>query len=252
MSGSNDSLNRGLAVTQVLLLRGEANQASISRSLWSVFREVGHLYNHAEPIVELERRIVADELPPSLADKVGPGELVRMPQDRVDELFDDAAGTFERTIEPRRLGRLVYEAIEPECDLMLLVVDQELAPPSDLRYVLWRYEAPVAVVSTAPMDPDYWGIADPEREKAIKRRARAACMNIVGRALGLRQCDNPQCFLFEDVDSVLRLDLMTALGAEHEEFTEKRSVGFARDVDDPEATQDVTVEDLGIRGWIVP
>jgi hypothetical protein len=72
------------------------------------------------------------------------------------------------------------------------------------------------VVSTQPIDPEYWRSSDNNRLATIKHRVRTACLSAVGEMLDLKRCDNPRCVLYEDVDSVVRLDAMVQLGSEHD------------------------------------
>ena len=121
----------------------------------------------------------------------------------------------------------------------MLVTDVELTPPPDWRYIIWDTFPLGCVVSLAPLDPRYWGERMPhdERVGTIKRRARAAMLAIVGALVGLQRCANDRCYLFADINSVLRLDEMTHLGPEHE----VEALAFRGFVDEtsPEDAQEV-------------
>lgn len=97
----------------------------------------------------------------------------------------------------------------------MIVTDQEIEPPSGWRYIIWSEVFCGKVISIAPTDPLYWRERTSNREGAIKHRVRTAGLNIVGVHLGLARCDNPNCFLFDDVSSAAVLDNMLVLGKEH-------------------------------------
>ncbi len=122
-----------------------------------------------------------------------------------------------RTVDAMLLGPAVQTLIQPE-GLTLLVTDLELTPPNDWRYIIWDGMPLGTVASIAPLDPVYWGepFADErERARTVKHRTRAACMSIVGSLVGLERCQNEECFLYFNVDSVTRLDDWRYIGAEH-------------------------------------
>ena len=98
---------------------------------------------------------------------------------------------------------------------LLLVVDQELTPPPNWRYIICADCRAGVVVSIAPIDPHYWHERDENRVAIIKQRVRAACCSALGGLLGLERCDNPSCMLYESVESVSNLDRMILLGPEH-------------------------------------
>jgi hypothetical protein len=99
---------------------------------------------------------------------------------------------------------------------------------------------PNAVISTAPLDPEYWEISDAKRVGTIKDRTRTAVMSLSGTFLGLHRCKNPKCFLFEHVDSVLNLDRMNTLGKEHgSEVPELVGRGFEQKPADPSVAQEI-------------
>ena len=94
------------------------------------------------------------------------------------------------------------------------------------------------MVSAAPTDPMFWRQHDPFRVATIKQRIRAACLGIAGEHIGFESCDNPTCFLFNDVDSVTTLDSMLEFGPEHS-VVELTGRGF-----EPQPTHPATVQPL--------
>lgn len=167
--------------------------------------------------------------------------VVELDESDADQLWGDALDRRSR-FDVQRLGtgttRLLSERADVTVDYAIVVTDAELVPPSEWRYILWGGFPGGAVVSTAPMDPRYWGasMADDAlaRRQQVKHGTRASVMSVVGSRLGLSRCDNPSCFMFAAVDNVARLAEMRTLGDEH------GVIGLARGTfhaDDPEPEQ---------------
>lgn len=99
----------------------------------------------------------------------------------------------------------------------VVVHDRPLQPPPDLRYVIWNPVPGGVAVSSAALDPAYWGerADDSQRIDAVRRRLRAALCSVLGSTIGLLRCDNPTCFLFANVSRVTSLDAMVHIGPEH-------------------------------------
>jgi hypothetical protein len=148
-----------------------------------------------------------------------------------------AAGTRDKVLR-ERIGAAA--ATVP----LMIVTDRPITPPENWRYIIWESwpeTAPInAVISAAPLDPNYWGDSNPDRISIIKDRVRTAALSVCGEFLGFEGCQNPRCFLCEQVDSVNALDLMSRLGEEHEgEMAKLVGQGFDRVVADPNIVQDV-------------
>jgi len=127
-------------------------------------------------------------------------------------IWEEARESSQRTYNSARLARLVPAILgEQQSATPIVVVDQSITPPKNWRYILWNNR----VVSIAPMDPQYWHTKEPNRVAVIKQRVRAACMQIVGGSLGLRCCNNENCYMYGNVDSVERLDVMVKLREGH-------------------------------------
>jgi hypothetical protein len=127
-------------------------------------------------------------------------------------VWDETREGSRRTYNAGRIARLVPTLLDGrQAENSIIVIDQELTPPKDWRYILWER----GVISIAPMDPLYWGAKEPNRIAIIKHRVRATCLLLVGRLLGQRRCGNERCFMYSNVDSVMRLDGMVTLGEEH-------------------------------------
>jgi len=195
------------------------------------------------------RRFLSNARPP---DEIGagPDEVVGLPPDFDQRMLQGASGTgsssqplsswgeFQsrmptsaavgaRPVDARLIGAAVHDIAKPS-SWTLIVSDLELAPPPSWRYVVWDVIPSGAVVSLAPVDPKYWSEPvqdETHRHQVIKSRTRAACISVVGSLLGLQRCENPTCFMYSNVDSVVRLDDMIHLGPEHG-VTELAGRGF--------------------------
>lgn len=242
------------AITTVLLVGGEefAEQAGIA--LWTMVLEVKQLYEAAGQHPVIDCRFVGRHVPERLQKQVESDHCVRVPPSDVDELMNHAEGSLAGTFEHERLAEAVRELLHLPPDVTALILtDLELSPPAGARYRLWDSSPTGWVGSVAPMDPAYWGSYDPQRVIAVKRRARAAVGAMVGSILGLERCDNHQCFMFERVDSVLRLDHMRALGKEHDQVDRDEALGYPDTSADPEQVLEVaTATKLDKQGWVSP
>jgi predicted Zn-dependent protease len=243
-----------LRINLALLLVGDDNRGAVAESLWTMFGELSALWNTEGELVQFASFYAGTEPARGIVERSENRHLIPVPADAIDEMLATTRGTYASTIDQDALAKRMRALVDRHGALgeeLLLVTDRELTPPRGWRYILWQRTESAWVVSTAPMDPDYWGIEDPQRVRKIKQRARAACMIAVGLALGLERCENPQCFMFERVDSVTRLDVMRGIGDEHKEFPAVESVGFSPvDVTDPREEQPLAkAADLKIEGW---
>jgi hypothetical protein len=131
---------------------------------------------------------------------------------------------------------------------LLVVVDQQLTPTEDSTYVIARScNDNQAIVSTVPMDPDYWNIPDTNRKATIKQRFRAVCMAFVGELLGFQHCVEPACFMYEFAESPETLDGMVRLGEGHE-IPDLTGKGYSPPTGDPMLVQRVESEPQS-KGW---
>jgi hypothetical protein len=230
-----------VGLTAALVLANPDHFGRTGDALWAMLEEVGSLYNSGRPVIHIERYLVTAKAPP--VDGIAPERHVVVEPRAMDHLFETTAGRYVR-------GLLGEHGIASRA--LLVVIDQELAPPEHWRYVLWRGGPEWGVVSIAAMDPEYWGVDVDDRARVIKQRARAASMCVVGsEMLGLERCRNPRCFLSADVDSVRRLDVMTAIGDEHPDFPRGERIGFAvDDRADPAAPEPLAArEAFTSKGW---
>jgi hypothetical protein len=175
-------------------------------------------------------------------------DVSKTPEGVIQRIFAGAAAG-NRAHDQRELASGARLAIGIE-GTMLLVTDQAIIPPSGLRYLIWDPVSNGAVLSTATLDPSYWGrqsSLDADRIAVMKRRTRAACITVVGAFLGLYRCDNPLCFLYGNIDSVTRLDEFVQVGPEHrvEQLTGR---GFPLDGDPNEPAPVVRIDDP-TAGW---
>lgn len=98
---------------------------------------------------------------------------------------------------------------------LVIMTDLEIIPPLRWRYILWDWDNKNSVISMAAMNPKYWGLEDKYQLTTIKHRARTAFIDVIGWYLGLKDCSNTYCFLYNNVDSVERLDEMVRLCDKH-------------------------------------
>ena len=122
----------------------------------------------------------------------------------------------------------------------MLVTDQELTPPKGWRYIIWDEIQSGTAISIAPTDPVYWRYSDENRVAIIKHRIRTAGLSVAGTFLGLKRCEEENCFLYDDVDSVTRLDEMVYLSGHHG-LQELANRGFVTRPDDPNRVQNIEV-----------
>jgi predicted Zn-dependent protease len=241
-------------IVQILLLSSAEAATSLGPTLWAVLEEVETLYNHQRQRAVFARQMMVNN-------NVAAAES----EDKLEERFGDvsehdlpalraeAEGVYLGTLNAERLAELVRKQLAvPDRRRLFILTEHEITPPKDWAYILWLETPAGTVVSTAALDPDYWGIQEPDRLKVIKHRARAACMAATGILLGFNRCDNPSCYLFTEVDSVTRLDLMVAIGPEHEEIAGDEAIGYWKTIEDPEMVEAIArPEDLEVGGWPV-
>lgn len=244
-------------IAQVLLLLGEESAQELGPPLWAALIEVERFYNHEHTRAKIERHYVSPFTPTtsrltsawhavarlfrSGAKLPDAFELLRE-ANVVDGRVESGRirGRYSRTVDQRKLIAVVRELLggAVEGRRLVIVTDQEMTPPPEWRYIIWDHDGDDSVISTAPTDPKYWRQRDEDRLSTIKHRVRTACLSVSGQFLGLERCNNPECFLFEDVDSVTALDFMTRLGPEHEKkAAELVGWGFQQVTEDPELVQ---------------
>jgi hypothetical protein len=240
-----------LNVDLVLLFKSEKKAGRFGGALWTALEEVSEYFTPTSQDGWLEVPIVSDPrtrarvqprfrrwfVAPVLPDDVQVGSsdsFEKLDGDEAQELWG-AAERRTRLYDHDLLGVSISSRLGLET--AAIITDREIAPPPDWRYLIWSGFQGGAVISTAAIDPRYWGLRDPEDErrvKEVKRRARAATMSVSGSLLGLSRCENPRCFMFAAVDSASTLDEMCSIGVEHE------VKGLGRGIfplDQPDATE---------------
>jgi predicted Zn-dependent protease len=254
-----------IQMAQVLLLFEEKNSADYGLALWAALHEAEAFYNFKEQRLDIRRFYISPYVPTSgfletlknaakyfTSSEVKNALDLLTEDERVqttlpgDEARNPDAKTYNQerliTVTRDQLLRTRFGAAAEEMHLMI-ITDRPITPPEDWRYVIWDSwltPQPNAVVSTTPLDPEYWQISDPQRVGTIKDRARTAVMSLCGTFLGLHRCHNPKCFLFENVASVTNLDRMNTLGKEHgSEIEGLIGAAFQRGPSDPSIVQPV-------------
>lgn len=256
-------------IDQVLLLLNRSVSEELGRVLWAATKEVEAFYNRDQQRAVFRRTYLSDVVPDDLlgrhgrflgfkglskmwdsllekfgVDDSGKKEATSKEQfvkKTPEDSWHKAKGRFYRTYDAIKIAAMVRELLgeERQGDTPVIVTDQELTPPPEWRYIIWDGDATGGVVvSTVPTDPEYWRISDPNRVALIKHRVRTSCLQIIGRLIGLDFCDNERCFLFHQVDSVLRLDHMVELGSEHK-IEELVGRGYKVRVNDPSIVQSI-------------
>jgi hypothetical protein len=247
-------------IVHALVLFDEKNSREYGLALWAALHEVERFYQQADSSLEFSRFYISPYVPtPGLVESAWRGlgkmfasrgmdsalELLRQ-EERVTatSLQEDVAEPYRKTYNQKKLAHAVRNLVPQVASgtNLLVVTDRAITPPPNWRYIIWETfedeSSWSAVISVAPLDPRYWRDRDPNRIATIKHRTRCAAMSVTGDFLGISRCRNPECFCFDDVDSVIVLDDMKVLGAEHEipELTDR---GFDAEVTDPTAVQPV-------------
>jgi hypothetical protein len=205
------------AVTLVVALEV---RHELYEALWACVHEVAALY-----ALERDFRVKCTALlPPRKGVKLrtlAADDRIQEASEIVEEGWWAWARSAGRSVATRRvpvpahiLGPSFQELLKIPGKLVI-ITDCELVPPPHWRYIIWDDFRGGYVVSTAPTSPSYWGETDPNEVAIIKRRVRAATVSAAGTALGLRRCDNGECFLYRDITDVLLLDDLAFIGTEH-------------------------------------
>jgi hypothetical protein len=236
----------GAAITtinQVLLFRDPVSSAELGGALWAATKEVENFYNLGEQRAIFRRSYMSEVVPDNLQGDKGIAGAWPWLKQKLESLFSGAAeqpppqssaevaisvpqddvgwknteGQLTRTYNVGKILDWVRELSGEETwgAVPIVVTDLVLTPPPALRYIIWGWGSRGRVISIPPTDPKFWRVPDSNRIPVIKHRVRTALLGAVGESLGLQRCDNEQCFMFGDVDSVLRLDYMVLLGPEH-------------------------------------
>ncbi len=230
---------------EVLLIRDPQFLVDVGPSIWNVFKEIEQFYNFSQPRMQ-GHRFAFD---PALSKPLSSELLVRRSSD-AEELakgfWGNSKGEYRHTIDQERLASAVRSYMPSEFrDMpMLLVIDQEITPPRDWRYIIWDMASSGSVISTAPLDPRYWRDRTPQRIGAIKHRVRVAALNITGSLLGLKRCSNDCCFLYDNVESTDVLDSMLILGPEHG-WSDLAGYGYSPRPRHPERLQSISLVRTG-------
>jgi hypothetical protein len=222
---------RDVDVCVVLLITDERITSRFGQVAWLAVSEAAQLYEGGaggELTIPIDAsRVVA--VRPHIGSRnasvapVGDHESVLRPE-QVAEIVREQSVTGETTVgsqgalvDQHAMVALVRDALDVAGPNMVVVTDRPLMPPPGYRYLIWEAVPGGVAMSMATLDPEYWGEWSDEttRQRIVKRRLRAALCSVLGTAIGLVRCDNPQCFLYADVDRVTRLDDFVRIGEEH-------------------------------------
>lgn len=232
-------IQKELVIDMVLTFHSNEASSALGRPLWAGLAEVARYFTPSSPgrwlevplptrsreqaivLPRFRRWYVATAPPPfPLGEDEVDSQFVQLPEERVTETWEGSRlrrTQHDHAVLGPAISACISDIAEVALGSVIVVVDREIVPPSDWRYVLWDSFPGGTVISTAPMDPNYWGAPVPERERKreMKQGMRAAALCIAGTRIGLSRCENPNCFMFGAVDSVSRLPEMRQLGPEH-------------------------------------
>lgn len=249
-----------LVIDQVLLLRNLRESRELGRVLWAAMKEIETFYNYDQERVVFRRTYLSEEVPSGLQSRhsgfLGLNKvweyLFRRGEDEKEAASTEqfkktseaswraATGKYSQTYKASKIIEIVRTILSAERKIYLpvIITDQTLIPPKNWRYIIWDALTDGVVLSTVPLDPEYWRLNDRNRIATIKHRVRTGCLQIIGGLIGLDSCNNKRCFLFDQVDSVTRLDYMVELGPEHriEAISER---GFGSHARDPSIVQSI-------------
>lgn len=260
------------SIVQVLLFKDAEKSVELGPPLWAAFKELEEFYNRAMPPRSYHRFYLAERVPVAVQAEMVPDPMSEAWGRIAAELGSDtfwatARGRYIRTFDQDKLGARVRDLLmrlandNPESfkwlgspgpadpdvtslskqlreGYLLLVTDQEITPPPEWRYIIWDDCRNGSVVSIAPTDPHHWRERDEARIATIKHRVRTACLSVLGEQFGFGRCNNPMCFLHQDVNSVTDLDQMVFLGPEHH-LPQLSFHGFAPRPDEPTEVQPI-------------
>ena len=212
---------RPVDVQLVLVLSDPSTTAEFGRCIWLAAAEASELYDPGADEwlmipVDGDREIAVKPRISRLY--AGPAPLdaqaSALDEHTLRSLIGELGTTF---VDQRALVALVGDALTLGGSNLVVVTDRPIQPPTGFRYLIWDAVPGGVAVSVATLDPKYW--REPadlgERQRAVKRRLRAALCSVFGTTVGLVRCDNPWCFLYADVDRVTRLDHFVRIGEEH-------------------------------------
>lgn len=226
-------MSNPIHIVQLLVLSEEESVRELSPALWATLLEIERLYNRDQPRATFERQFVSRHAPPTSVVASTLRTVARFFGKDVDsavallsehgrhdyplESERSIQGRFTNTIDQVKLWSTARGLLGKDRDnaYLMVVTDREITPPKGFRYIIWDGIGRDGVVSIPPTDPKYWRQQDPFRVATIKHRVRTACLSMAGEWLGYERCENPSCFLFQDVDSVTVLDSMLEFGPEH-------------------------------------
>jgi predicted Zn-dependent protease len=248
-----------IRILQALALFDEKSSLEYGLALWAAFHEIEAFYLMGGTKIEYRRFYIApsvptigrtEDLPHRLAGAL-PGVQVVRASERLsqDEIVSSVAPSRElansarRTYDRQKLASVIRKLIDPKKSdsHLMIVTDRIITPPPKYRYIIWEQDlnANASVISVAPLDPQYWRDNTPDRVMMIKRRMRNVALSLTGRLIGLENCENESCFLYDNVDSVTALDEMRELGKEHGDVRSLNGMGFNDNIEDPTTLQPV-------------
>jgi hypothetical protein len=208
---------RPTRLSLVLLLRDDEITRELGLMLWIALREAARFWKEALDVST--RRFLATPVRLSGLDRSRrDDERVIRPGTIPDSAWAGPYGRYTLRYEPEDIERIVRRYVVRTGDAVVVVTDRELAPPEDWRYMIWDWDegARYAVISIAPLDPEYWGVRDKERLQDLKHRVRTAAINAAAPLLGVKWCTRRACLLNEAVTGVGSLDAMIALEPGHD------------------------------------
>ena len=238
-------MDRRGSISFVMALRQPEFVSQFSTVVWTVYHEVRKfcfwlalqdfkkLPSKADLIFNLSfRRVVPDETTDILH------YLDEEPLTALPEFWSRTLRRTSGTIHHSATARMIRHMlpVDKRFDRLVIIMDGQFTPkaPGPAPWVSpAKPRQDYIVLSLSPLDPEYGldllstpGIMTRARRQLIvKQRLRAACLSMIGPALGLKNCKWDDCFMYVAVKSVRQLDRMRKLGSEHAPELATRDAG---------------------------
>jgi hypothetical protein len=229
-------MDRRGSISFVMALRQPEFVAQFSTVVWTVYQEVRkfcfwrvlqdfkRLPSKADLILNLSfRRVVPGETT-DILDYLDEEQPLTAVPEFWNRTLRRSSGTIHHSATARMIRHML--PVDKRFDRLVIIMDGQftLRPPAAAPWLSpAKPRQDYIVLSLSPLDPEYGldllstpGIMTRARRQLIvKQRVRAACLSMIGPALGLKNCKWDDCFMYVAVKSVRQLDRMRKLGSEH-------------------------------------
>ena len=239
-------MDRRGSISFVMALRQPEFVSQFSTVVWTVYHEVRKfcfwlalqdfkkLPSKADLIFNLSfRRVVPDETTDILH------YLDEEPLTALPEFWSRTLRRTSGTIHHSATARMIRHMlpVDKRYDRLVIIMDGQFAHLKQPGPAQWLSPAKprqdYIVLSLLPLDPQQGTahistsgiVTRASRQLIVKQRLRAACLSMIGPALGLRNCTWEDCYMHVAVKSIFQLDRMRKLGSEHMPELATRDVG---------------------------